>query len=268
MALKREYYAAQALSSSGIKKLKQSPAHFLAAKNTPHKSAKALILGELIHYHTLTPELMKSEIAIFTKGKSLESKKGFDFCMDNQDKFCCTQEHWDFADKVAERIWADPNVAAILKRKDVQNEYEIYTSINGVKCKALLDQICPDIILDVKTSSDDGAYFKKADGFVDKFFRLGYDIQGAWYQHMAMLQDNKLRDVWFLVVEMEEPFATKFVRPDQDCLDMAWDECEAMIPVYERCIRTGKYPAYPFDVETISVPAWKLKKYRKMQDKR
>lgn len=263
MALKKGYYAATALSNTGVKKIIQSPAHFEAWKRQDHKPGKAMIIGELLHYHLLTPELMADEIAIFTKGKSLDSKKGDEFVSENFDKFVCTQDQWDFAEKVAKRVLKDKKVMALLNRPNVRNEHEIYTSVDGVKCKALLDSMCPNIILDVKSSSDTGTYFKKADGFEQKFFQLGYDIQAAWYQKMAEIADGIRRDVIFLVLELEDPFATKVVGVKQEVIDHAWEDCERAIDVYRECIENDEWPAYPFELSFVKLPAWKKKEREK-----
>jgi hypothetical protein len=260
MALMKDYYSYKALSNSGIKRILRSPAHFKHWLSAERKMSKSLILGELVHYFLLRPDLVADEVAVFEKGKTLDSKLGNKFILNNPDKFCCTRDQYEYAEHVSKTILQDRRVSRLIGLPNAKREHPIIQTINGVPGKALYDLLSPEIILDVKTHSDEGGYFNNAESFDANFFKYGYDIQAAWYQRMAEIWDGMRRDVLFLVVEMEEPFAYTIRQVEQDDMDSAWTDCERAIEIYKECLATDVWPGYPFEIRTIKKPKW-----RKMQ---
>lgn len=265
MALMQDYYSKKALSNSGIKKILKTPAHFKHWLTAEKKSSKSLILGELMHYFLLRPDLVPEEIAVYEKGKTLNGKLANRFILANPGKFICTREQYEFASAAANKVLKDRRVCRLLGLANAKREEALYLDVNGVPGKALYDLISPEIILDVKTHKEEGGYFDSAESFDNKFFQYGYDIQGAWYQKLAEMHDGIKRDVLFLVIEMEEPHGVILRGIEQDDLDSAWLECEKAIEIYKECLATDRWPSYEFPSSLSELQYVKKPRWRKLQ---
>jgi hypothetical protein len=250
--LKPEYYSREALSNSGIKQLMQSPEHYITWRKKEHKGSKSLRIGEMVHYILLTPEVIRDEVEVFP-GKSLTTKSADKFRLLHPKKFILTQEEYDIACKVAQKVLQNNKICKFLGLPG-EREKDIYVEVDGVPGKALYDFINPRMILDVKTSSEFGEYIKKADNFKKKFRLYGYHIQAAWYQRVAEIHDGIRRKVYFLVIEMEEPYCAKIMSPDQTLIDYAWYvHCRKAIDLYRDCMASKEWPGYSFEVDEIRI---------------
>ena len=71
-----DYYQIDAISASGLKAMKKSPAHYRAMVDEPYETTPGQILGSATHCAILEPELFDTRYTVMPDGLDLRSKAG------------------------------------------------------------------------------------------------------------------------------------------------------------------------------------------------
>lgn len=237
--MSQAYFARDALSNSGIKQLLKSPAHFRYWTDNPKTDSAALRIGRALHELILEPA--KTTIAVFNQGKSLASKAGEAFIEALPGAIHLTQDEWVTVRAMADSVLSHEKIVSLLGR--CQTELQIYgqepSAFGPIDSKAMIDAIAPGLILDLKTTGDDACDFP----FAARRYR--YDIQAAWYRHMAYTHlDGKLRDFYFIVVEKNPPFGVLIFQAGDEFLSKGLEKCQEAIEIYGQCKALNHWPAY------------------------
>lgn len=133
----------------------------------------------------------------------------------------------------------------------------IWQEPNGIWCRSKIDWM-PDmsrssIVYDHKTTS--GSAHPNA--FAKQLFGLGYDVQAAFYlrglRTLFPAVDWRFR---FTPQEVEPPFLLSIVELPPAVLALADRKVETAIDLWQRCMTTGEWPAYPAEVCFPDMPGW------------
>jgi exodeoxyribonuclease VIII len=157
----------------------------------------------------------------------------------------------------ATAVRAHPRVADLLARAGDAEACAFWIDPEtGVLCKCRPDRWCDAddgiVLLDVKTTSD-----ASADAFSRSVHTFGYHTQADWY--CAGWEAASARMVFgmvFAVVESEYPHAVAAYVLDQDALDRAKARNRRALDLFVQCTRSGVWPGYSAEVETIGLPRW------------
>ena len=236
------YFAYDALSNTGIKEMLRSPFHFyyLSKEGPPDPYAAHFRIGHALHKKILG---VGKEIEIFTATKTMNSKAGDAFLLANKEKTCLTQDEYEMVEGMSESILSYPTILKMLEGATA--EVEIYTEYEGVPCKAMLDILTPNAILDIKTTSDQASDFYWA----AKSYR--YDIQNAWYTFVHKLATGKDIPLYFIVCEKNGPYGIEVIELSDDVITRAHSDCMRMLELYRDCKRTRTWPRKPLEIRKI-----------------
>jgi hypothetical protein len=123
--------------------------------------------------------------------------------------------------------------------------------IAGVVCKAKIDAMTEDYILDLKTCVD-----ASPKGFSQQIARFDYALQAAHYIEAAYHETGKRKKFVFIAVEKTAPYAVGVYELDAASTLIGRSQMERAGVIYGRCMDSGIWPGFEPAIQRISVPAW------------
>lgn len=242
-----DYHAIKRASKSALDKLARSPAHMLAPAG---EETKALRIGKALHALVLEgiAPVVRPE---FSGTGSRAARAEWDAAHEgvtilSEDE--ATQVH-----AMSSHILMHPVAGPALRRVDGVAEASILWTCpdTGVECKSRLDWMLPRVVLDIKTSTD-----ARPDAFARSVASYRYHVQDAFYSQAAAAAGCEIEHFVFVVVESAAPFAVALYQLD----DAAREEGRRLylrdLETYKRCRERNEWPAYPTDIQTLSLPRW------------
>lgn len=95
------------------------------------------------------------------------------------------------------------------------------------------------------------------DDWARNLFKLGFDMQAAFYSRgikaLGLCNDPVFR---FIVQEVEMPHALSVVALMPGALDLAEHKVARALDIWQRCIQSDHWPAYPTRTCYVDVPPW------------
>ena len=246
-----------AVSSTQLKRMLISPAHFLSGLNEPEESSEALLFGSVLHGRLLEPDSFESRFFPMPK-LNRATKVG---------KQCYAECLVEAAGRTVYPVaWKEPieriidNAMAHRRARELfaQGEAEValvwLDEETGVKCKVKIDWwASPRQLVDVKSAEDvtfDG--FRKACG------RLGYALSAAMYCE-AVFQITGEEPEWaFVACEKGRPNTVAVYRATQRLLERGRSDFRRALRRLAECRARGHFPMLQADGEweDIDLPPW------------
>lgn len=254
-----DYLAVQALSASGLKKLRQSPAHFYGTTLDPKRPAEepseALQAGSLLHCAVLEPEQLGARYVAKPSGMNFSTKEGKAW-RDAQTRQIVTAEAWATAQAQASALRALPDVRQLLSVGRAECSAFWIDGETGVLCKCRPDWHTPAgngvILLDLKTCQD-----ASPDGFARAVARYGYHLQAAHYSAgFQAATGQPVLGFVFAAVESDWPHAAAPYMLTDDDLAAARAEVRRLTQLYADCLASGVWPGYASEIQTLALPSW------------
>ena len=124
---------------------------------------------------------------------------------------------------------------------------------NGTMCRALLDWVRDDhsFIDDLKTTNDASpAKFRR------HVFNMGYDIQAAFYCRAVESGLGVLPTFRWVVVETKPPYPVAVYQLSERAMASAQVKVDTAIQLWNECMKSGEWPAYPAHVHEVDIPGW------------
>lgn len=250
----RDYLAMDRLSSSGLKTIARSPAHFRYASAHPSESSPAQALGTHMHGLLFEPGAYRYAVQPECDRRTKIGKEMYAaFLVSSEGAHVVTQDQHDKAQAMRDAVMSHSFASVLLA--DGCPEVTALWDSDGVEFKARFDFI-PNglyVICDLKTAAD-----ASPEGFAKAAGRYGYHIQAALYSMAAEANGLGRRPMVFVVVENEPPHAVALYMLDQEAIDAASSRIERLIRLYADCKHSGDWPSYSNEVETLSLPRWSL----------
>lgn len=247
-----------ALSYSGMKKLKITPAHFYAWHHNPARSeTKDMALGTLTHLLLLEPKREPTDVALWT-GKVKNGKVWDAFKKVNKGKLIVKPDELKDARNMVQAISKNPFVVKALTHPEGRAELEFFGEdeiFGDVPVKCTFDWITPELVLDLK----------KTAGTIEEFElysieKYNYDVQMMFYLRLAERMDGIKRQGAWIVVEDEPPHATMLVLPNEYHIERGTRIVEEMLGRFMVCLQSGTWPGYDTFMKIAEVPEWKARK--------
>jgi hypothetical protein len=268
-----DYHKGPGLSSSDIKELIKSPAHFQAYKATPNEPTPQMIRGTLIHNLILEPEKF-TETFVVGDFKIRRGKEYDNLVLNNPDKTIITREEYESAMLCVEAFSREQNVNSELKHLTEKGHRELSfywnDPLTGILCKVRPDILHTDFIVDIKTSRD-GSF----DAFQKFIVDYKYFISAPFYLRgvNAVIENEELAPkgsfLWnvrpkrfiFVVIETEAPYAVSIYELDENSMNFGTKLIDRALESYSESVATDVWQGYPKGIIPISLPNYALYKF-------
>lgn len=249
-----DYHARPELSSTGARRLLESPARFNHWRHNGQAGKQAFDVGHAVHAMVLG--VGNGTVAYpdehVTASGSVSSKAATVAWAEEQRAAGLVPIAPAQAKKVnamAESVLAHPGARSIVERQgDPEASVIALDDETGVQTRARFDWFdidCGDAI-DLKTS----ATAASVDGFARTVAKHGYDVQEAFYRR-AVQRDITFK---FLVVESEAPHLVAVHELDIEWQQMGAAKVQRALELYAECSQSGVWPGYPTETQLLSPP--------------
>ncbi len=242
-----DYFSLRRVSKSALDKLARSPAHMRAPSGD---ETKAMRIGKALHALALEgiAPLVRPE---FNGKGSVAARAEWDAAHEGQT--ILSEDEAAQVHGMAAHIALHPVAGPALRRADGIAEASILWTCEqtGAECKSRLDWLLPGIVLDIKTSAD-----ARPDAFARSVASYRYHVQDAFYSQAAACAGFDAEHFVFVVVESAPPYAVALYQLDDDARAEGRRLYLRDLENYQRCAERGEWPAYPTDIQTLSLPRW------------
>ena len=245
--LNEEYHTMEGLSSSTIKELAKSSAHYLAMSND---TTSAMEFGTLIHTAVLEPHLFDMNTV---KPCDARLKEGSAAWLKKQEAVQNQVKH------IVDAVHGDANAMAILSQPS-HIELSGFFDIDGVPCKIRPDQISEDFssFSDLKTTSA-----TDIDGCVSAILSYQYDVSYAFYRLGIEIITGVSPDFHWIFVSKKAPYDVFVIRPSEEMYEQGLITIEIAIENYKKLKKNSDIPIKrDYGVTEVSYPAYYKRKER------
>lgn len=255
-----EYHKGGGLSSSGLKLLTKSPAHYRV-----HRSIEtaAMIRGTAAHCAVFEPERFEQEYTVEPEvNKRTKAGQAEIAALALTGKIVLSRK--DYADVLgmAEAVKNHSLAYALTtggvaeqsvywKQKveyGVDNETKILCKCRPDYVKSLKDDY---VIVDLKTTTDarTGYFPRKA------YWDYGYHISAAHYiTGMTEAVGTPPREFIFVAVESEPPYGVIVYRASRLFVNSGIEENDRLYKLYASCLRSDEWPCYASVIHDMELP--------------
>lgn len=247
------YHADQCISKSGLDRIAKSPAHYRAWLTQLHRPSRAMQIGTALH--ALVLEGIAPTVRPDFSGKgSVAARAEWDAA--HEGVTILSEDDAAQVHSMAASIAMHPVAGPALRRADGIAEASILWTCpdTGAECKSRLDWLLPGIVLDLKTTAD-----ARPDAFARSVASYRYHVQDAFYSQAAASAGLSAEHFVFVCVESSPPYSVALYQLD----DAARSEGRRLylrdLETYMRCMERDEWPAYPTDIQTLSLPRWAFK---------
>lgn len=246
------YHAGPGLSSTGIKELLKSPAHYQAYLQEEQSDSAALRWGRLVHARILEPELFPSMVAVrpVADGRTTEGKARLAaFAEVAKGREVVTQDELAAIARIAEVVARNKLAASLFKGGEAEISVYWTDESTGVLCKARADYLKGPAIFDLKT-----CYSAKEDEFRKAVLNYGYHVSAAFYLDGFKTVMPVEHFAW-VALEKTAPHCMGFYAAESEGLNLGRAECRRALDLYAACEKSGVWPGLPEQFINLSLGA-------------
>jgi len=253
----QEYEARPGVRQSNLKHLAKSPAHYKQAL-TEHADTEALAFGRALHVAVLEPHLFDEQFVIAPKiNKRTTVGKAAWADLQSSGKAVLSESDGEAIAGIKASIKAHPAASQILGLSSDREASIFWNDVEtGVACKARMDVTCPAMaaVVDLK-STKDASIFE----FSKSLLNFGYHYQAAHTLAGCAALKIPFDSFIFIAVEKEPPYAVAVYQIDEESLLFGALKVQELLRLYKACEASGVWPAYPYQIQKISLPSWATK---------
>lgn len=247
------YHRRRELSSTGVRRLLDSPARFRYWEDNPQPGKAAFDLGSAAHAKILgvgagVVEYPEEHLTASGNPSTKKDTVAWEQEQRATGLIPITSETARRVDAMAEAVLAEPEARAILERIEGR-EVTIIQEIDGVPVRARFDIFGSGEAADLKTSRDASPRFNKS---VASF---GYHLQARWYDDAYYAETGeRLTAFPLIVVESAPPHLVGVYDLDFMYEQTAAEKCVEARRIWRECTDSGVWPAY--GRRTLTAPPW------------
>lgn len=253
----KDYLAEPAMSNSGLKRLRKSPAHYVAGDDPEAEPKDSLRRGSLLHTLVLEPETVTQRYRVKPDGMSFATKDGKAWRDATPTGVeIVSDAELRAAKRQAKHLIDLPEVAALLGSGQAEVSFFWTDRATMVPCKGRADWVFRTdagvVLLDLKTTEA-----ADPDSFAKSCARYGYHMQAAWYsQGWEAATGESVLGFVFGAVESAWPHIAAPYMIDDAGHEKGRAECRRLLDLYAQCLESGRWPGYVETIEPINLPAW------------
>lgn len=257
-----EYHAHPFLSSTGARKLLQSPAKYKWALDHPEPAKREFDLGTGVHSKVLG---VGARLAVIPDGilasngaASTASAKAFIEDARQSGLIPVKQAVADEVNAMVEAVLAHPLARSLFEQSGLP-EVSLFgrDPDSGVNMRCRFDYL-PDFTVDepcavdLKTARD-----ASPEGFAKAVAEHRYDIQEEFYLLLyAIVTGDFTMPMRFVVVEKEPPYLVGVYPLAQEFLEMGRKKVREALDLYAACTTADVWPGYPLNPDPLQPPTW------------
>ena len=248
-----EYHARPELSSTGARRILDSPARFRYYEDHPTKPTPAMLVGSATHTKILgvgSPFITYPDEHL-TPSKNISTSKATVAWVAEQEAagvIVLSAADARRVDRMAEAVLAEPEARAILERI-TGREVTIIQEVDGVPVRARFDIYGDGEAADLKTGRDASPRFNKS------VAAFGYHLQTRFYDDAYYAETGeRLRSFPLIVVESAPPHLVGVYDLDFMYEQTAAEKCAEARRIWQACTVSGVWPAY--GRRTLTAPPW------------
>ncbi len=256
------YHAVQAMSAGGLKRMRQSPAHFYGMQLDPRRPVSeptpAMRNGTLVHTCLFEPDAVPQRYVVKPDGHDGRTAAGKAWAADVAARGLEIVDASAMRAAVAQAdaIRAMPDIAGLLAEGYGEASAFWIDAQTGELCKCRPDWTSPAgdgvILVDGKTCQD-----ASPAGFGRAIWNMSYHLQAAWYSDgFTAATGLPVHGFVFAAVESAWPHAAAAYMLADDVLEAARRENRRLLNLYAECKRTGRWPGYGEGIDLITLPKW------------
>jgi len=253
-----DYHQAAGVSSTGLKQMMRSPAHYRAWKERRIGSddTAARRFGRAVHCRILEPLEWDARYVIW-RGKDRRGKDYQQFAAAHPTKQVLLSEEFSNIDGCAESLLSSADFPfqgyldgihladgqCVLEPARTEFVIIWVDELTGITCRIKLDAVSPEplIAVDVKTCGD-----ARPQAFAADIARLHYDLQAAFYLEGVRRFFGSDAPFIFAAVEAEPPHANAFyvLPPAHDFVKNGRRKFRHALDTLAKCEADQRWPAY------------------------
>lgn len=260
------YHRHPSASSSMLKTILRSPAHYYAAylDGAPRKEPTAnMVLGTMTHTAYLEPELFNSEyvVAPDVDRRTKDGKASWaDFLAMNDGMTVVTAEQVDLAQAMASALRGHTLHLAIQMGGHFESSIFYTNRETDLELRVRPDWHMPPcddwptgVIVDLKTTDD-----ARQEAFARTCVSFGYDLSAAMYcdafrQHYQTEEDPLYL---LLVVERDAPHGVMAYEASGEMIAKGDAKYRRALALLEECNANESWPCYPEEIVKLDLPKW------------
>lgn len=259
----KEYRARAGVSSSDLKKITKSPAHFKYRKDNPEQDTPTLLFGRAVHKYVLEKEKFNEEFAVAptVNRRTKDGKAAWqEFCEANSGKDIISTEDFEKIKAMKKALYSTPFAPKLLNGK---KEVSYFTKDEDtglvVKCRPDCQTMIADthILVDYKSCND-----ASNEAFMRDAIKLSYDLQMAFYKDIMDKVTGYNHSVIFIAQEKTAPYVVNVLEANEYFLKSGRDMYKTYLKIYNDCLNSNNWYGYVNDeVNTLGLPSWLQKQY-------
>jgi len=258
-----DYHAYEGLSSTGVKNILRSPAHYAADS---FERTRAMEVGSAIHAAVLEPEYFKEQYVLaedipdrrqkdYKQLVAMKSTKDSDGeSTGDGSQYVFIKSEIDNLRGMYRSVKRNKTAMAIYMQ-DGFSELAAFIEcpVTGVLMKCKFDRITAetDISLDLKKTQD-----ARKEAFTRSIGNYGYYISAAYYSHIYKLLTGCDLSFKYNAVEEKAPWGSKVYTADAGSILMGEMKFNEALLIYKECLEKNEWPSYEDEDTEISVPNW------------
>lgn len=243
------------VSSSQLKELAKSPAHYKAYLDAPNKKTAALEFGDAAHTRLLQPHEFDRRFAVMPETIKVKRGKEFEaFQVSSAGKNIISRDDLEALCGMAESISNHKTAKALINLETGIAEMSCFFKepSSGVLCRIRPDFLPGgNIIVDYKTTEN-----ASPSEFQRSCAKYGYDIQAGFYCLGMELLTGVIHKFVFIAQEKKPPYEVAVYEASADFIDTGRSKAIRLLQLLAECRETELYPGYPDEIQTIDMPAW------------
>lgn len=258
-----DYQKADGISSTDLKQIAKSPAHFRYWKDNPKEDTPALLFGRAVHKYVLEIDDFFNEFAV-APNVDRRTKAGKEewalFEVDNQGKNIIPTDDFEKIKAMREVLYNTPFISQILSGKK-EVSFFLKDEETGLikKCRpdCLTDISDTHILVDYKSTDN-----ADSDVFMKQAINLMYDLQMSYYKDILDEITGNNYTVIFIAQEKTAPYCVNVLEANEYFLKSGRDMYRTMLERMAECKRTGNWYGYlNGSINTLGLPNWLQKQY-------